>query len=92
MLPFSSIFDILMSGIYTGKLCTFALSGFLRAQPSNSSSAGLRKINKDKFHALLEDEALVQAETVNWPFLKCAVYKTSGRCRWKLKYLNAYLG
>ncbi|KAI3881719.1 hypothetical protein MKW92_031987 [Papaver armeniacum] len=44
MLPFSSIFDILMSGIYIGKLCTFALSGFLRAQ--------------DKFHALLEDETL----------------------------------
>ncbi|RZC72230.1 hypothetical protein C5167_035397 [Papaver somniferum] len=74
----SSIFDILMSDIYTGKLCTFALSGFLRAQLKNKwNSAGLKKINKDKFHALLEDEALVQAETVNWPFLKCAVHKTS---------------
>ncbi|KAI3949050.1 hypothetical protein MKW92_022884 [Papaver armeniacum] len=55
MLPFSSIFDILMSSIYTGKLCTFALSGFLRAQ---RNFEGLKKINKDKFHALLEDEAL----------------------------------
>ncbi|KAI3927907.1 hypothetical protein MKW98_023508 [Papaver atlanticum] len=58
MLPFSLIFDILMGGIYTGELCTFALWF--------PPSSGLKKINKDKFHAFQEDEALVQAETVNW--------------------------
>ncbi|KAI3883691.1 hypothetical protein MKW92_038817, partial [Papaver armeniacum] len=60
----------------------------------------LKKIIKDKFHALLEVEApqfkmksqISSCRSLACSFEVCSLYKTFGRFRLKVNYLNAYIG